>query len=107
MKSAVCKHCRTRFTHHNKKEQAMKHLYACHEFRKEMNGMEIADRPDWYTPNQKRGKSSTNSNATPTSLIEASLVQISIKDQLLPKLDAYTKTKFEQAITMHHIVSAN
>jgi hypothetical protein len=39
-----------------KSEQAMKHLNACHEFRKEMNGMEIADRPDWYTSNKERGK---------------------------------------------------
>jgi hypothetical protein len=105
MKSAVCKHCHTRFNHHKKSEQAIKHLNACHGFRKEMNGMEIADRPDWYTPNKKRVKSSTNSNATSTSSIAASLVQTSIKDQLLPKLDAYTKTKFEEAIAMHYFIT--
>jgi hypothetical protein len=105
MKSALCKHCCARFNHHKKSEQAMKHLNACHEFRKEMNGMEIADRPDWSTPNKKRVASSTNSNATPTSSIAASLVQTSIKDKLLPKLDAYSKSKIEQAVAMYYFIT--
>ena len=106
LKSAVCKHCRTRFNHHKKSEQAMKHLNACHAFRKAMNGIEIIDRPDWYTLNKKRSKLSVNSSSsTPSSSKASSLAQTSMKDHLLPKLDAYTKAKFEQAIAMHYFTT--
>ncbi|KAI2498263.1 transposase [Fragilaria crotonensis] len=118
LKSAVCKHCRTKFNHHKKSEQAMQHLNACHAFRKEMNGIEMDDRPEWYITSKMKNKraklSRTLDNyettsptvASTSSKAVSSMTQTSsIKDHLLPKINALTKERFEQAISMHYYVT--
>ena len=121
-KSAICKHCRTRFNHHKKSEQAMQHFNSCPAFCKAMNGMEIDDRPDWYNTfkmkkrarlsETMRGAGSTAGFHTPNYASPASISSnmtssatrrtSSIKDHLLPKMNASTKERFEQAIAMHY-----
>nr|XP_032824721.1 uncharacterized protein LOC116950771 [Petromyzon marinus] len=102
LKSAVCKYCRTRLHHHKKSEQAMRHLNACAAFRREMNGTEIDDRPEWYASNKKRAKA--RGSSTPSTSNASSMKQGLLKDHLIPKLNERTKEKFKQAIAMHYFV---
>jgi hypothetical protein len=50
-KSNKCMHCNMLINYHRKIESAKVHLNKCSPFRKLMNGMEDADRPDWYVRN--------------------------------------------------------
>ena len=100
------------FNHHKKSEQAMKHLNTCRAFCREMNGIEIDDRPEWYGTSSKMNKrakllkmsTSSPSTASVSSSTEVSSVTrtSSMKDYLLPKMDATTAAKFQQTIVMHY-----
>ncbi|CAN0049655.1 unnamed protein product [Lampetra fluviatilis] len=50
-KSNMCKHCKTLINYHKKIESVKVHLNKCSPFQNLMNGMEDADRPDWYKRN--------------------------------------------------------
>jgi hypothetical protein len=105
LKSAVCKHCHIRFNHHKKSEQAMKHLKACRAFCRAMNGIKIDARPEWYgspTSNMnKRAKlltakctGSPTASASSSTKVSSVTRTSSMKDFLLPKMDAATKKSF-------------
>jgi hypothetical protein len=122
-KSALCKHCRCRINHDKKLQHAMKHLNACRVFCNIMNSTEVDDHPLWYSllasyHGKKRPKifaggqvvlSSTATTSSPASRssIASSLTRTSysMKDHFLPKLNAATQDRFDEAMVMNYYVT--
>jgi hypothetical protein len=100
-KSAVCQNCNMKVNYHKKTESVIVHLNKCLEFRKLMNGMDIEDRPEWYSGPKKRGAPPAHSKALSLGTSD-SKSQSSIRSFALPQVDAATKMKFQKMIAYHY-----
>jgi hypothetical protein len=91
--------------YHKKSESAKVHLHKCAAFRRCMNVMEIAERPDWYNGNI-RGKKDTTSTAL-ASLLKAVFAsrESSIKSFALAKLTSREKLVFQKHMAMRYFVT--
>ena len=100
-KSAVCQNCNMKVNYHKKTESVIVHLNKCLEFRKLMNGMDIEDRPEWYSGPKKRRAPPAHSKALSLGTSD-SKSQSSIRSFALPQVDAATKMKFQKMIAYHY-----
>ena len=102
-KRAKCKHCNTLVNHHKKSESAMTHLNNCSKFRTLMNGLEDADRPDWFKRNKRPGATSGVGGAKKRQA--SSSGQSSIKSYALPKMSTSAKQAFQKQIALHYFAT--
>ena len=105
MKSAVCKHCKTLINHHKKSESAKVHLNCkCSVFRRVMNGIDICDRPSWYTSNKRPAVRTQKVELVEaaTSSLALSKGQSSIKNHMLPAMTRKQREQFQYHMAMHY-----
>jgi Protein of unknown function (DUF 659) len=101
----MCKNYKALVNHDKKSESVKVHLHKCAAFWRCMNGMEIAERPDWYSGN-KCGKKDTTSTA-PASLLKSVSAsrQRSIKAFALAKLTPREKRVSQKRMAMHYFAT--
>jgi hypothetical protein len=91
-KSALCRHCLENYNHHKKSEYAKLHLNSCSAFRKYMHGMEVEERPEWYTGVRRR--------FSPQKGRQTSLMSYTI-----PSTTPDEEYKFRRLLSMHFYVT--
>lgn len=94
----MCKHCEILVNYQKSSESIRTHLNICSLFRKAMNGVKGAERPDWYRKNTNSGRKVRRPAALSTTSIRKTLIKLFG----ISSVTKHWKTFFQQKMAMHY-----